>query len=204
MKHLRTILGGLIIAFLITSCSNNETNEPLVKSVESKSIENLHAPGKGRGNYTGPFTKFSFSEGKQVTGDNWDIAFRATEIIINGGEKGALLEDIDRVHSAALVLKTGTFASIKEAPTDSEFKQDKKDALALLKGSGNGWYTYDSSNHTISPAPGKVLVIKTHNGHYAKVEISSYYKDKKPSHTSSQYFTFKYVYNPNKGDKSFQ
>ncbi len=205
MKNLRTVLGSLIIAFVFASCSSNENQEPdqQLQPVESKKIENLYAPAEGRGNYTGPFTKFNFSEGKQVEGDNWDIAFRATEIIVNGGEKGFLLEDIDRVHDASMVLVESTFAGITEAPVDSEFRQDAADALAVTKGSGNGWYTYNFSSHLITPTPGRILIVKTHDGHYAKVEILNYYKDEDTS-SESKYFTFTYTYNPNKGDKALQ
>lgn len=202
MKNLKTVLSALLLTLVMVSCSDSK-DDVLSRPVESKKIENLHAPGAGRGSYTGTFTKFSFSEGKQVEGDAWDIAFRATEIIVNGGKKGALLEDIDRAYNAALVLKEGTFASIIEAPAEEEFKQDGE-SLALPTGSGNGWYTYNPANHSIAPTAGKVLVVRTHDGHYAKVEILSYYKNMEPSQTSSQYFTFNYVYNPNKGDKKLQ
>lgn len=204
MRNLKTLLSTLLLTVVIISCSDTTKEEIIQQPTESKSIKNLHAPGEGRGNYTGPFTKFSFSKGKQVTDDNWDIAFRATEIIINGGEKGAVLEDINRTYNAALALKEGTFTSVKEAPELNEFKQDSKEKLALLTGSGLGWYTYNPTNHSILPTAGKVLVIKTHNGHYAKMEIVSYYKDLQVTPTTSQYYTFNYVYNPNKGDKNLQ
>ena len=202
MKNLKAVLSVLSLTLVMISCSSSE-EEDLIKKVTTQKISNLHASGSGTGKYTGAFTKFSFSEGKQVDGDNWDIAFRATEIIVNGGSKGAVLEDIDRVHDAAMVLKDGIFSSIIEAPSDSEFKQDGEQ-LALETGSGKGWYNYDHTTHLISPIPGKVLLVKTHNGHYAKIEFLSYYKDAQPSMTGSQYYTFNYIYNPNKGDKELQ
>ena len=202
MNNLRIVLSVLSLTLVMFSCSDSE-DEVIVQQVASKKIENLHAPGTGTATYTGAFTKFSFSEGKQVEGDNWDIAFRATQIIVNGGSKGAVSEDIDRSHDAAMVLKDGIFSSIIEAPADNEFKQDGEE-LALATGSGNGWYSYDHTTHLITPIPGKVLIVKTHNGHYAKVEFLSYYKDAQPSMTGSQYYTFNYIYNPNKGGKELQ
>ncbi|CAA0169059.1 heme binding lipoprotein precursor HmuY-family [Tenacibaculum maritimum] len=171
----------------------------------SGKIENLHAPAEGRGTYTGKFTKFSFKEGKQVDGDNWDIAFRATEIIVNGGKKGKLLEDIDRTKEASMaLLSKRTFESLVEVPSDVVFKQDAIDELAIPTGSNNGWYTYTLATHSISPIAGKVILVKTIDGNYAKLEILSYYKDKTFSQESSRYYTFNYVYNPIKGDKNFQ
>lgn len=180
---------------------------------KKQTIVNLYSPGEGRGSYKGPFTKFSFKEGKQVTGDNWDIAFRATEIIVNGGEKGKLLEDIDRTGNASMVLLSDkTLADVISAPDNSDFKQDKSEYLVITPGASNGWYTYSGQPyHRIDPANGKIIVVKTINGNYAKLEIESYYKDKVVpdannhySTTKSQYFTFSYVYNPNVGDKNLK
>ncbi len=36
---------------------------------------------------TGDFIKFSFSEGSIVTDEDWDVAFRGTTLIVNGGQK---------------------------------------------------------------------------------------------------------------------
>ncbi|CAL2095883.1 HmuY protein [Tenacibaculum sp. 190524A02b] len=208
MRNLKTILGSLVIAFLVTSCSNNDTTieKPLVKPSETKTIENFHAPaGGGGGNYTGDFAKFSFKEGKKVDGDNWDIAFRATEIIVNGGVNVENInEEPNRTGKAAVALVKNTLKDLKEAPADSEFKQDAKENLAITKGSNNGWYLYNFKDHVIEPKAGIILVVKTIEGSYAKVEIESYYKDKKINQANGRYFTFKYVYNPNPGDKNLQ
>jgi hypothetical protein len=207
MKNFKSILYIAILAFITTSCSDSEKNiVPEKESVKTETIKNLHAPAEGRGAYTGDFAKFSFKEGKQVTGDNWDIAFRATEIIVNGGVKGKVLEDIDRTGQAALTIVDGTFSSITEASANATFKQDAEDALALTTGSNNGWYSYAGPpTHAINPIAGKALLIKTIDGNYAKMEIRSYYKDLDATNPANgRYYTFDYVYNPNVGDKSFQ
>ena len=63
-------------------------------------------------------------------------------------------------------------------------------------------------SNIVSPIPGKVLVFRTRNGNYAKVQIISYYKDapSNPDASSdeSRYYTFNYVYNPNEGEKSLE
>ena len=60
----------------------------------------------------------------------------------------------------------------------------------------------------ISPIPGKVFVFETNNGHYAKVEFLSYYKDSPANPNAfqdeSRYYTFNYIYNPNKGETSLE
>ncbi len=206
MRNLKTILGTLVITFLFTGCSKNEDEVEQLQPVKTEKIENLHAPATydhQTREYTGDFVKFSFEQGKIVEDDNWDIAFRATEIIVNGGkEVGNVKGEIPRKGNAALLLyKDKTLSDIKEAPVDSEFKQDKVGELALPK--GDGWYSYKGRG-LIVPKAGRIIVIKTNNGHYAKMEIASYHKDGKVSLATSNYYTFNYVYNPNKGDKNLQ
>lgn len=196
---------------VFASCSNS--NEPIVKPVEAKKVTNLHAPQKADytttpPSYSGAFTKFSFKEGKEVTGDNWDIAFRGLRIIVNGGAKYSTTDadEPNRTGKASLAVVKKAFNQVTMAPADSDFHQDATGAYALANG-GNAWYTYNGLTHVVTANAGTVIVVKTIDGNYAKMEISSYYKDapEKPSKTSeARYYTFDYVYNPNVGDKSFE
>jgi hypothetical protein len=88
--------------------------------------------------------------------------------------------------------------------------QDNKLAVpasyAIPRGSGNGWYNYDGATNTISPIAGRVVMIKTADGKYAKMEIISYYKDAPVAPTSAtadRYYTFRYIYQPD-GSKRLQ
>ena len=50
------------------------------------------------------------------------------------------------------------------------------------------------------PTAGKIIVAKTSDGRYAKMEILSYYKDAPATPTfnnEARYYTFRYVYQPN-------
>lgn len=206
MRNLKTIVGSLIIAFVFASCSDDKEENVFIP-VESKTVKNLEALAGGHGgNYTGDFAKFSFKAGGVVTGDNWDIAFRATQIIVNGGAKIGITDEPNRTENASLSLVSKTFSEVTEAPGDADFKQDANGVYALPTGSGNGWYTYTGPpSHQIVPTAGKILVVKTIDGNYAKLEITSYYKDNDSSNPANgRYFTFNYVFNPNVGDKSFQ
>ncbi len=98
-------------------------------------------------------------------------------------------------------------SSITEVETEN-LVQDSTSSYAIPSGSGNGWYTYAGPpTHLINPTPGKILVIKTHDGKYAKVEILSYYKDAPDAPDAfvneSRYFTFNYVYQPNDNVTNF-
>lgn len=208
MKHLKLFFLIAIFAFVATSCDEEKDN-PIQGPVVAKEVKNLYAPQSADYNQTPPvisgeFTKFSFATGTKVTGNNWDIAFRGTAIIVNGGSKIGLTDEPERTADAEIAIETGTFSSITNVSSNINFRQDATNSYGLRTGSGRGWYSYNRQTHTIEPIAGKVLVIKTHNGHYAKMEIISYYKDKTPSRDTARYYTFNYVYNPNVGDKKLQ
>ncbi|TXD54434.1 MULTISPECIES: HmuY family protein [unclassified Polaribacter] len=204
MRNLKSILVIAFVSLTLTSC--NDDDAPVLEPAVSNQAINIPAPqigGAGQGPVSGAFTKFSFKSGTVVTDASWDIAFRGTDILVNGGSKIGLTDEPARTANGSLAIETGAFESILEAPEDANFKQDATDVYALPIGSGNGWYTYNRQNNVINPISGKVIVVKTNDGHYAKMEIISYYKDLDASNPrNGRFYTFNYVYNPNLGDKS--
>ena len=206
MKTIK-LLALLTFIFGFYSCSDdNEDN--LLLQVESETVSNLFAPQEGgQGNpISGEFTKFDFSTGSITTSEtNWDIAFRGTSIIVNGGVSSGATDEPNRTGNAAAYLATNTFAGVNNVNT-SLLEQDSVNGYVL-----SDWYTYTGPpNHLILPAAGKILVIRTRDGKYAKVEILSYYKDAPTEITETiaandaRYYTFKYVYQPNNGETSFE
>lgn len=210
MRILKSVLIVAMLSFVAISCSDN--NDIVPDEVSAKQVVNLYAKQTTDRSVhpaveSGEFVKFSFKSGTIVTNDNWDIAFRGTTILVNGGVPTGKTQEPNRTGNTALTIVEGKFSEIKKVPSAAVFKQDAADALALPKST---WYTYDRSDHSIDPATGKVLIIKTNDGHYAKMEIISYYKDMDssnsadPANSGAQYYTFNYVYNVNTGDKNFQ
>lgn len=192
---------SLLALFIFTaSCSSDDKDE--VVPVVTTKVSNLHAPQTGGQGQPvgGEFTKFSFSQNKVVTDNSWDIAFRGTTIIVNGGSKIGITDEPERTGGASVSIIAGTFASVTAFPAALSFKQDASTVYAIPTGSGNGWYNYNATTHIISPIAGKVFVVKTHDGKYAKFEILSYYKDAPatPSETSvTPYYTFNFAYQAN-------
>lgn len=210
MRILKSVLIVVMLSFVAVSCSEN--NDTLPDEVVAKQVVNLQAKETTDRSVhpavaSGEFVKFSFSTGAVTTGDNWDIAFRGTTILVNGGVATGITNEPERKKDAALVLVESVFSDVKTAPLDNAFKQDAVDALALPK---TTWYSYDRTDHSIDPVAGKIIVVKTNDGHYAKMEIISYYKDMDssnsadPVNSGAQYYTFNYVYNPSSGDKNLQ
>lgn len=210
MKSTLKFLSFFLLAMVVVSCDNDD-NGPDLEAVESKTASNIPAPQTGGqpspDPIGGPFTKFSFATGAVTTSETeWDIAFRGTRIAVNGGAATGTADEPTRNGTVGLSLETGTFASITDA-MGLTFTQDADGAYALTPVSDEGWYNYNFATNIISPIPGKVLVIKTHDGKYAKVEVLSYYKDApaQPEGSSeSRFYTFSYVYNPNEGETSLE
>lgn len=208
MKMTPKLLTLLFIATAFISCSDDD-NEPVLEAVESKTVSNIAAPQTGGQGQPvgGPFAKFSFATGAVTTSDTeWDIAFRGTTIAINGGEVTGTDDEPARNGNAGASIASGTFASVTET-SGLTFIQDADGAYAIAIGSDNGWYNYNPQVNQIAPIPGKVLVFRTHDDKYAKVEILSYYKDapaQPDADSESRFYTFNYVYNPNEDETSLE
>lgn len=204
MNNTLKLLSLLVIAITFTSCSTDDDDSQPQLQIEAETVSNLYAPQQGGQGQpiSGEFTKFSFANGTTTqSSTEWDIAFRGTSIIINGGTSSGTTDEAERTGNGGAYITTGTFASVTEVETGS-FLQDSETGHVL-----SNWYTYAGPpTHEISPTPGKILVIRTHDGKYAKVEILSYYQDAQPNaeYNNYRYYTFNYVYQPNQGETSFE
>lgn len=188
-----------LIALLATSafaCSE-DTPEPVVP-LEAIVVEDLAAPNDVIDRTTGqvteakPFQFFSLEENALVSeNEDWDLAFKGTTIRVNASKNVA----------AAIV--TGIFDEISEVPASASFATDSGVTFAIPTGSGSGWYNYNSATFTVTPIPGRVILIKTTSENYAKIEILSYYKGNPPAAelnpmtTPSAHYTFRYILQPN-------
>jgi hypothetical protein len=205
IKNITKIVWIVAVVAVLTACKKDDDPAPVSKP-EAKTITNLHAPNDVIDYQTGqvveekPFVKFSFAKGQAVAdGEAWDIAFKGTTIIVNGGS--TTLDEVARDGQAAAAVLTVVFDEVGTVPASTEWKQDSDEGYAIPKGSGNGWYNYNPQTHVISPIPGRVLLFRDAAGKgYAKVEILSYYKDAPaspdPYQNESAYYTFRYVYQP--------
>lgn len=204
-KIIKLLLLNTIL--LLNSCSKDD--EPELIAIESSQMKNLHAPqssdySTNPPTVTGDFVKFDFSSGSITTDDKeWDIAFRGTTIALNGGSDTGTVGEPTRNGNSAAYIVEDLFSNVTTVD-ESSFTQDGANGFSIPTGSGNGWYNYNPMNRQISPIAGKIIVIRTADNFYAKMEILSYYKDLDPSNPANgRYYTFNYVYQPNEGVKSF-
>ena len=200
----------LTIALAMTSFVACDNDSDDLLPVVSITVEDIYAPQEGGQGQpiSGAFTKFDFDLGMETDSEtDWDIAFRATDIIINGGMSMGTTDEPERTGDAGAYIVTGTMADVTEVDVNL-FTQDSGSGYAIVSGSGNGWYTYTGPpTYLITPTAGKILVFKTADGKYAKVEILSYYQGAPENPDAftdpSRYYTFNYVYQPNSGETTF-
>lgn len=204
---------ALLFALTLTACdSNDPVDQPDPVNLEVQTMADVVAdpatvpPGGGPPTSSGRYTLVDISEGTVVLSwseedpairqadslsANWDIGFNGTNIIANatpdsdGGIQ--IIEDL--------------FQDVLEAPTSGY-------ADMLTGGSGNGWYNYAGPpTHLITPIPGRVIILRTAEGNYAKIRILSYYEDapEEPDafEDADRHYTFEYVYQPD-GSTGFE
>jgi hypothetical protein len=178
-----------------------------VKDVPADTIVGLSGIGQPVG--VGKFTFYSFENNAVVANSDsnstkWDIGVRGTTIITNGGTSGP--------GNGGAFIYVGTFDDLTSVPADSTFKVDASPNLAITAASNRGWYLYTPQTNLVTPLPGRVLVIRTATGKFAKVEILNYYKGgTTPDATapdalkiySQRYYTFKFAYQAD-GTKNFK
>ena len=190
---------------LFASCSKDEVPAPV--TVQTKTVSSLQADtiigiaSNGQPYGSGKYTLYSLESNSTIPNTDsattkWDIGFRGTTIITNSGNSGP--------GAGGAFVYTGTFSDLAQIPTDSTFRIDNAPAAYAIKtGSGNGWYSYNGATNLITPIPGRILVIRTASGKYAKVEIQNYYKGGvTPDATASdndklmkqRYYTFRYTF----------
>jgi hypothetical protein len=207
-------------AFLFLTACDKDDNTNSVDPVVSVTVTNLPAdtiigitpgapPSGGMPYGAGKYTFFSLERGVVVpaadsASNKWDIAFRGSAILTNSGNGGP------GVGGAFVYI--GLFNDLKTIPSDSTFRTENvPTSYAIPLGSNKGWYVYDGLNNLITPIPGRVLVIRTATGKFAKIEILNYYKGGvTPAASASdnvkmrdqRYYSFRYSYQSN-GSKVF-
>ena len=212
-KNLTKIMMGLGLCIALVACSKDE--ETIVVPVSAITVKDLPADtvtglgADGRPQYAGSITYYSLVNNKIVSktdsaSTKWDIAFSSTKILVNCGTSGPGL--------GGAFVYVGLFDALKSIPADSNFATDNSNASQYaIPQSSAGWYIYNRVTNLVTPAAGRVLVLRTASGKFAKIEILNYYKggitpeltaldaDKL---TKQRYYTFRYVYQPN-GTKTF-
>ncbi|MBI1343129.1 MAG: hypothetical protein GC171_09360 [Terrimonas sp.] len=198
-------LGTVFVSCKKDKTNNNNLTATQVNDIPADTIIGIYTSGPATGQPygSGKFTFFSLERNEVVAHADsattkWDLAFRGTTILTNGGTSGPA--------SGGAFVYVGTFDGLSSVPADSVFRTDNAPTYAIKTGSGNGWYSYNGATQLITPIPGRILVIRTASGKYAKVEIMNYYKGGVTPDASAsdndklskqRYYTFRYTFQSN-------
>ena len=130
----------------------------------------------------------------------WDLGFKRTEVIVNGGVSGP-------GKTGALALEDISFEDVLEAPKEA-YVSDTEQIATFAR--GDGWYTYTGPpNHWVLPNS-KVYILRIPADptaesegpyDYAKVRFIGYYENNEAKEGSG-YITIEYVLQ-NNGTRSF-
>ena len=208
----------LVISAGLLACSKDSTGLVLVNT--DQTVTDLRAdtiigldPITGMPVSAGKYTFYSLERGEMVANSDsasakWDVAFAGTTILTNAGTS------YSNGIGGGFVYKGVLYDTLTTISADSVFRTDNTSAspktYAITTGNTRGWYNYDFATSLVTPLAGRVLVIKTASGKYAKMEILNYYKGGITPVTGTEaeklakqrYYKFRYKFQPN-GTKTF-
>lgn len=211
MNTKTNVLYALLLTAALGFSACDKENDPLPLVLEAQTATDIPADPTAERGAPPSYTFFDLETGQVLSkadssSNKWDLAFAGTTILTNSGVSGP--------GQGSATIVEGIFEDISTAPVEG-YAKDTEDAYAIPTGSGNGWYTYtgqSTPSFAILPIPGKVIVLTTGDGNYAKVEILSYYKGNpdtsKPefadmeSRPEGRHYTFRYMVQTN-GSKKF-
>jgi hypothetical protein len=197
MKTLKQLLFLSLTAVLAVSCDDGAEAPPV--SVETVTVSDLNAVSGTR------FTFFNLRSNSVVTDSasmNWDIGMRALSggqpyIIFNGAPSGP--------GAGGAQIVEGILEEYNEAPATGY-------SAAMIS---DGWYTYTGTTRparAVLVQPGKLFIIRTADGKYAKLQFLSLYQGNPDTSTDTfanlatrpafGYFTFRYAIQSN-GSRRF-
>jgi hypothetical protein len=209
MKKIMKVVSCIMAIVVFAACSKNDSTM-VTPALTVKTVNNLMADTiigfapSGQPYGSGKYSFYSLENNALISASDsnstkWDLGFRGTSIITNSGNSGPA--------KGGAFVYVGVFDDLKTVPADSVFRTDNApSAYAITSGSGRGWYSYNAPVNLVTPIPGRVLVIRTASGKYAKVEILNYYKGGvTPAATDSdadklskqRYYTLRYIFQPN-------
>ena len=221
------ILSLFALALALAACDSTDTIDPADLEVET-AVEVAADPGQrdpttGRVDDTNRFTLYSLRDNRVVLSyadddrsdsltTAWDIGFRGSDVILNGGTSGpgdarGLLvpEAFESVRTAAgLALVADGQGSCPDVQTPGGPVPGTP--RVVCGGGGNGWYTYvpfpGGQGGYLLPTPGRTLVVRTADGAgTAKIKFQNYYAGQPAAEdigftSEGRYYTFEFVLNP--------
>ncbi len=218
------LLGG---SFAFTSCCKKEDIEK-GKTLGNIKVVELKTTAEGSqsdpAKQIGDFVKFSFKEGKVVTGDDWDFAVRGRLFITNGRSKNGKSSGLifgegepERTKTVKVATLVGDFASFKNigglVATDwhidydyaNGFREPLAPAISFDSNTRDGSQSRQAWHLRAGKDGGENLILRpvvflflTQDGKVAKMKIVKMTRTNKDFDKKEEItYAIKYFYNPN-------
>lgn len=112
--------------------------------------------------------------------EDWDIAFHATSVMLNGGAAGpggvvghCLCQNAGASDAAIMAMTATSELADYESVTAAQIPTEESAwASDVLDPVIEGWYSYNPITHLVSAAPAKVWFFRTASSGYAKVHVT--------------------------------
>ena len=125
----------------------------------------------------GVATEVSVAESS--TSGEWDMAFNATRVMLNGGAAGpgdvrgfCICQNAGATNAQVMAMTPSSELADFEQVTNPEPPQDAGWTLESFVAAVEGWYEYDFGTHTVAAAPGNVFAVRTASGtSFAKLRV---------------------------------
>jgi hypothetical protein len=189
MKMKTMKLSALAVAVLVTglvSCSKDD--DPAPQQTPSVTITDSMKIAYSTDHYA----LYSFKDSSRVSlsdsaSTKWDFGVRFVSLIVNSHASGP--------GNGGIITENSIFDNYTTAPTTGYGYDTSSTQLAVDDSFSSGWYNYDDATHVLSPKAGKFFVIKTADGHYAKLEILAVdYANFNPANFTPDSLVYKFRY----------
>ncbi|HEX6587741.1 MAG TPA: HmuY family protein [Longimicrobiales bacterium] len=125
----------------------------------------------------GEATEVSVSD--PSTSSEWDIAFNATRVMLNGGAAGpgdvlgyCVCQNAGATNTQVMAMTASSELADFEQVTDPNPPQDAVWTTEEFVAALDGWYAYNPVTHVVSPAPNNVFAVRTASGDaFAKLRV---------------------------------
>ena len=194
MKMKKITLGMLMLGAItigMMSCEKDNTGKADIKvEVATDSLKMDFRPAH--------YTFYSLKDRKEIAlsdsaTSKWDIGIRFSDLIINSQASGP--------GNAGVIVEMGNYETFNKAP-EAGYSYDTTLTQLAINSKYNdpdAWYLYNPTTHGFAPKAGLFFVLRTAEGKYAKLEVTSVdYADyiQGSMYPNSLIYKFRYTYQP--------
>jgi hypothetical protein len=177
MRDSLSLCGALLLASALTACGDESPSGPVDESFASFTVDADADWAFVDLDDTARLVEVS----DPASAANWDLAFFTTGVMLNGGAAGpgqvqgyCLCQNENATDDQVIAMTTDSELAAFEAvsaahvPADEDAWVSDEIAPAI-----DGWWSYDMTTHTVTPASDRVWIVRTAEGTaFAKLRVT--------------------------------